>query len=120
MLGIAAIAVMGKSGYAYIKSRVFGWLKQYGPPDEVGRTRYTIGLIMFTLPILFGWLAPYAGSMIPGYEGNGIAFAVGGDTLFLASLFVLVSRKVAGKRRALIGGMFVVAFLYSESGTTLH
>ena len=37
VLGIAAIAVMGKSGYAYIKNRIFGFLKQYGPPSKVSR-----------------------------------------------------------------------------------
>ena len=79
----------GKSGYAYIKSRVFGLLKRYAPPKAVGRTRYRIGLVMFALPIFFAWLAPYAKPMITGYEWNEIALAGAGDALFLASLFVL-------------------------------
>ena len=54
VLGIVAIAVMGKPGYAYIKNRVLGFLKQYGPPAEVSRGRYIIGLVMFCVPILFG------------------------------------------------------------------
>jgi hypothetical protein len=54
VLGIVAVAIMGKSGYAFIKNRVFGFLKQYGPPAEVSRIRYTIGLLMFSLPIVFG------------------------------------------------------------------
>ena len=37
VMGVAAIAVMGKSGYLYLKSRVFGFLKRVGPPDEVSR-----------------------------------------------------------------------------------
>ena len=88
-LGIAAVAVMGKSGYAYIKSRVFGFLKRYGPPREVGRARYTVGLVMFALPILGGWLTPYLGGVLPGYEGNAVALAIAGDAIWLASLFVL-------------------------------
>ena len=32
VLGIAAVAVMGKSGYLYIKNRALGFLKQFGPP----------------------------------------------------------------------------------------
>jgi hypothetical protein len=40
---ILAVAVMGKPGYAYLKNRVFGFLKQYGPPAQVSNTRYTIG-----------------------------------------------------------------------------
>jgi hypothetical protein len=84
-----SVAVMGKSGYAYIKNRIFGFLKQYGPPVEVGRTRYTIGLVMFVVPFLLGWLAPYAGQLIPGYVGNEFTFAIVGDLLLLVSLFVL-------------------------------
>ena len=89
VLGIVAVAVMGKPGYAYIKNRVFGFLRQYGPPAEVSRTRYRIGLVMFAVPILFGWLAPYAAGLVPGYVGNEFTYAIVGDLLLLASLFVL-------------------------------
>jgi hypothetical protein len=89
VLLVVAAAVMGKSGYAYIKNCAFGFLKQYGPPKEVNRARYNIGLAIFAIPVLFGWLAPYAGTLIPGYEGNEITFAVVGDLLLLVSLLVL-------------------------------
>jgi hypothetical protein len=89
VLGIVAVAVMGKSGYAYIKNRVFGFLKQYGPPAEVSRTRYRIGLVMFAVPIAFGWLSPYVADWVPGYFGSEFTYAVAGDLLLLASLFVL-------------------------------
>lgn len=89
VLGILAVAVMGKSGYAYIKNRVFGFLKQYGPPADVSRSRYTIGLVMFAMPVVFGWLAPYAADLIPGYQRNEFTYAIVGDLLLLVSLFVL-------------------------------
>lgn len=89
LLGLVAVAVMGKSGYAFIKNRVFGFLKQHGPPAEVGRIRYTIGLVMFTLPIVLGWLTPYAADLIPGYQGHEPTYGVIGDLLLLASLFIL-------------------------------
>ncbi|MGD8503463.1 MAG: transporter suffix domain-containing protein, partial [Syntrophobacterales bacterium] len=89
VLGIVAVAVMGKSGYAYIKNRVFGFLKQYGPPAEVSRTRYTIGLVMFSVPILFGWVSVYAAKLIPAFTRTPFLYALGGDLLLLASLFVL-------------------------------
>jgi len=89
VLGVVAVAIMGKSGYAYMKNRVFGFLRQYGPPAEVSRTRYAIGLMMFTLPIVFGWLAPYVADLIPGYRGNELTYAIVGDLLLLVSLFVL-------------------------------
>ena len=53
LFSIAAIAIMGKSGFNYIKERFFGFLKKYGPADKVSRTRYRIGLFMFLLPIFF-------------------------------------------------------------------
>ena len=89
VLGIVAVAVMGKSGYTFIKNRVFGFLKQYGPPAEVGRTRYTIGLVMFVVPFVFGWLTPYAADLVPAYSGNEFNYAIVGDLLLLAGLFVL-------------------------------
>jgi hypothetical protein len=89
LLGVAAVAVMGKPGFLYIKNRVFGFLKQYGPPKEVGRTRYNIGLVMFCVPIVFGWLSPYGADLIPGFIEYPTSYAVIGDLTLLVSLFVL-------------------------------
>ncbi len=89
LLGLMAVAVMGKSGYAYIKKRVFGFIKKFGPPGKVSRLRYTIGLIMFSIPILFGWVSPYLSGQIPGFLPDPLYYALGGDLLFLAGLFVL-------------------------------
>jgi hypothetical protein len=89
VLGVLAIAVMGKPGYVYIKSRIFGFLKRHSPPDEVSRSRYNVGLVMFFAPILFGWVSIYAADYIPGFSQNPLPYAVGGDLLLLVSLFVL-------------------------------
>jgi hypothetical protein len=89
VLGLAAIAVLGKSGYAYIKSRVFGFLKRYGLPGKVGRLRYRIGLVMFCVPLLFGWLSPYATRWVPALSSHPLPYALSGDVLIVASLFVL-------------------------------
>jgi len=89
LLGVAAVAVVGKSGYAFIKSKVFGLLKQYGPPNKVGRLRYKIGLVMFGTPVLFGWLSIYTADYIPAFAQNPLPYALGGDLLLLTSLFVL-------------------------------
>jgi hypothetical protein len=53
VVGVCAVAVMGKSGYAFIKNRVFRFLKQHGPPQKVSRSRYNIGLVIFCFPV---WL----------------------------------------------------------------
>ena len=89
VLGVCAVAVMGKSGYAFIKNRVFGFLKQHGPPQKVSRGRYNIGLVIFCVPLLFGWLSPYISKWVPGLLSNPLPFAIGGDILILASLLIL-------------------------------
>jgi hypothetical protein len=89
ILGIAAVAVMGKSGYVYLKSRISKFLKNYGPPKEVSSRRYNIGLVMFCVPLLFGWLSMYTLKWIPGITTYPFAYALIGDCLFLASLFLL-------------------------------
>ena len=89
VLGICAVAVMGKSGYAFIKNRVFGFLKKHGPPQKVSRGRYNIGLVIFCVPLLFGWLSPYISKWVSGLLSNPLPFAIGGDILILASLLVL-------------------------------
>jgi len=89
LLGIIAVAIMGKPGYLYIKNHVFSFIKQYGPPQEVSRWRYNMGLLMFCVPLLFAWLSIYAADYIPGYVHSPLPYAIAGDLLLLSSLFVL-------------------------------
>jgi hypothetical protein len=89
VLGVCAVAVMGKSGYAYIKNHLFKFLKQHGPPQKVSRGRYNIGLVIFCVPLLFGWLSPYVSKWVPGFLGDPLPYAIGGDVLILASLLAL-------------------------------
>ena len=86
---VVAIAIMGKSGYNLIKERIFRFFKKHGPPDRVSLTRYRIGLAMFVLPIVFGWLGPYGAHQIPGYEAYRFTVNVIGDVMLISSLFVL-------------------------------
>ena len=86
---VAAIAIMGKYGYDLIKERIFSFLKKHGPPDRVSLARYRIGLVMFVLPVLLGWLGPYGAHHIPGYLGHRFVVSLIGDVMFVASLFVL-------------------------------
>ena len=86
---VAAAAIAGKDGFAYIKQRIFGLLKSYGPPQVVSETRYRIGLAMLATPLLFGFLSPYIGKHIPGLAEHQIAYAVAGDVLLLSSLLLL-------------------------------
>jgi hypothetical protein len=86
---LAGVALAGKDGFAFIKSTIFGFLTSFGPPKTVGRTRYTIGLVLFAVPLLVGWAAPYLGPHIPRFDQHPIPLAIAGDALLLISLFVL-------------------------------
>lgn len=86
---IAGAAAAGKEGFSFIKAKVFGFLRAYGPPREVSRRRYTTGLVMFTIPLAFGWAATYFGHHIPGFAWSQWIYAIAFDVLLLISLFVL-------------------------------
>jgi hypothetical protein len=90
LLMVAAAALVGKSGFAYIKQQAMGKLIKLAPPREVSNVRYYIGLAMFFLPILVAFLDPYVAQWVPpDIMGGRLAVGLLGDTVFLASLFVL-------------------------------
>ena len=89
VLWLAAVAIMGKTGFDYLKQRVFGFLKRHAPPEQVSRTRYRIGLVLFLVPFVLAWVQPYASTVVEALDEYRIAVGVGGDVLLLVSLFVL-------------------------------
>ena len=89
LLWVAAAAIMGKAGFNFIKGKFWGFFKKMAPSDEVGPARYRVGLVMFLMPILFGWVGAYAMHRIPGYEDYRLAVNIIGDVLLLSSFFVL-------------------------------
>jgi len=89
LLWVAAAAIMGKAGFNYIKGKFWGFFKKMAPSDEVSPARYRVGLVMFFLPILFGWLAPYGLHRLPEYEDYRFAANLIGDLFLVSSFFVL-------------------------------
>ena len=86
---LAAVSVMGKPGFAFLKARLGRFLRQYGPPATVSPLRYRIGLVMFTLPLFVAWVTPYAPYLLHGFDPNQLPVAVAGDVMLVTSLFVL-------------------------------
>lgn len=86
---LVAVAVMGKPGFEFLKARLGRFFRQYGPPATVSPTRYTVGLVMFTLPLLLAWATPYAPYLLHGLDLNRLGLAVAGDLTWVTSLFVL-------------------------------
>ena len=86
---LTAIAILGKPGFVWLKSLLSGVFRRHGPPSEVSRFRYRIGLAMFLSPLLLGWLHPYLGERIPAIFGQAAVMHVAGDLIFISSFFVL-------------------------------
>jgi len=89
LFSFIAIAIMGKPGFLHLKEIIGRLIKKYRPPERVSLTRYRVGLVMFTVPLLMAWLLPYFGHLIPIYRENLLPFSVAGDLLFISSVFVL-------------------------------
>jgi hypothetical protein len=89
LLTVIAIAVVGKSGFHYLKHRLSGAARRLGPPVHVSRRRYRIGLVMLFLPLVMSFLEPYVALLvIYDYLPRWMYGAIG-YTLFLTSFFVL-------------------------------
>ena len=86
---LAAVATLGKSGYSYLKTKLFLMLKKAAPADTVSLLRYRIGLVLFLLPILMGWLLPYVDYLLPFYVEYRIVFNLLGDLMMISGVFVL-------------------------------
>ena len=89
LFGFAAIFFLGKPGFNYIKSKVMFFLKRYGAPRVVSRTRYRFGLAILILLTIFGSFIYYAPDLIPGYKENRLVMNLVADLIFVASFFIL-------------------------------
>jgi hypothetical protein len=86
---LLTIAILGKTGFQYLKKLIFGYLGRFAPAEVVSDTRYRIGLVLFILPLALGWIAPYGSKIIPGYTTHYLVYSIAGDVILLVSLFIL-------------------------------
>ena len=86
---ISAIAILGKPGFAYLKGVIMNFFRKVGPPAEVGKWRYRVGLLMFFLPFLLTLLLTYFGPFLPGGREATATYMKGGDVMQVVALFVL-------------------------------
>lgn len=84
-----SIIIVGKKGFSFLKQKFFGILKKALPPDHISKTRYYIGLVMFTLPLLMAWALPYISDCFPFYNTNKHTISFVGDLMLIFSFFVL-------------------------------
>ena len=86
---IAAVAVLGREGFSYLKGLAFGAVRRHVFPAEVGPFRYGVGLVLFALPLVLAWIAPYVAEIAPGLGRDTIRDGIVGDVLLIVSLLVL-------------------------------
>lgn len=96
---LVAAAVLGKTGFEYLKRQLYGFFKRHIVPEKVGPNRYGIGLVVFFLPIFWAWLAPYFAEFVSIQKYN-LTIAIAGDLLLLAGL-LLLGGEFWGKLRSL-------------------
>lgn len=89
---LSIIMLLGKSGFAYLKSVCFkhigGVMAPLAPARKIGRTRHRIGIVMFVLPLLEAWLVPYLETAYPAFAAwRPMEWAW--DVMLIASFFVL-------------------------------
>lgn len=86
---LAAIAVMGKPGFNHLKRLLLGLFRKVGPPQHVGRERYRVGLVLFLVPVMMTWIAPYAASLFGTAGIYGFLEGRALELLLLVGLFML-------------------------------
>jgi hypothetical protein len=86
---VGAIAILGKPGFTYLKSVIFGFFKKAAPPAEVGPWRYRLGLVMFMSPFFINLVITYLGPVLPGGADSTARYDQLGDVLQFSSLLVL-------------------------------
>ncbi len=89
IMAIPAVALMRQENYTRIVNRVKAMLKRLKPPGDVGRTRYRIGLALFGVPLLIGWIGSYLAAWRPEDYPVRMAINLALDLTIVSSLFVL-------------------------------
>lgn len=82
----AAVAVMGKPGFNYLKELVTGYMK---PKQTVSPGRYRFGIILLIVSFCFDQIVNYLPGLLIDWSANKIAWSLVADGAFLVSLFIL-------------------------------
>jgi hypothetical protein len=92
LLIVTIVFILGKAGFAYLKSVCFRHvgrtLAPLAPARQVSKTRYRIGLVMFILPLLNAWLVPYVETVFHEWAAARPIEWIW-DVMLVASFFVL-------------------------------
>lgn len=85
---LIAIGILGKDGYAFLKTKLGGFISRIAP-DEISNTRHRIGVLLFCLPLILGFLQPYIGHYIDFFNNIPLWYYIMSDGIFVMSIFIL-------------------------------
>lgn len=85
---LVAVAIMGKSGYLYLKDKAVKIITIISP-QKVSKTRHFIGVVFFVAPIILGFFQPYLAHYFTFFNNMSLSSIIGADLMLLLSLFIL-------------------------------
>ncbi|MFC1701557.1 hypothetical protein ACFL1J_02250 [Pseudomonadota bacterium] len=88
---VLAVAVLGKQGFALLKGELFALLRKHTEPSAITARRYRLGLVLFCIPLLVGWLTPYLVRVLPvlSQDQGSLLPVILLDLMFAGSFLVL-------------------------------
>lgn len=89
VLMVLAGVIMGKENLAAVKAKVFAWLKPLAPPEFVGKPRFYIGIILFSLCLLESIVHVHWDGIVHWYADFALAYMIFWNVVFLLSLYIL-------------------------------
>lgn len=93
ILIVSIVMVVGKAGFAYLKSVIYRHVAHaaapFAPPKRVTLRRYRIGLVIFTLALLEPLFMPYLEKAFPGLTERHPSWDWIADAALILSIFIL-------------------------------
>lgn len=87
---LIAVAIMGKPGFAYLKSLIASQFRKVAPPATVSPLRYRVGLTLLISVVLLSSVGDYVASEVIALRRENLKLvAMTGDLVILVSLFLL-------------------------------
>lgn len=86
---LVAVAILGKPGFAYLKSKTKKAAADLLFPATVGRLRHGTGVLLLVIVLLLAWIGPYLAIVSPAFSERMAMFALAGDGMLVAALVLL-------------------------------
>jgi hypothetical protein len=86
---LVAVVILGKPGFAYLKSKIKRAIGDLLFPATVGLLRHSIGVFLLAVVLLLAWAGPYLSIVSPAFSDRMTVFALAGDGMLVVALVLL-------------------------------